>query len=149
MHWVSEVSKKLKKKKSGISFWSERGHRACEYYIPLTPKVGPWEGCLRQAKELMLRCAVSAWTRPIVTVLLPSPRGVGVILEKQEKRLIKFFADVSLAKDIRTYSFWFQWRIFVQQISIRLLYLHKKTAKMLVPSPSWNTCVFYLSNLLW
>lgn len=40
-----------------------------------------------------------------MTVLFPSPRGVGVILAKQEKRLIKFFADVSLDKDIRTWSF--------------------------------------------
>lgn len=78
-----------------------------KYYVPLTPKVGPWEGCLRQANELILRCAVSAWTRPIVTVLFPSPRGVGVILAKQEKRLIKFFADVSLAMDIRTYRFFY------------------------------------------
>lgn len=52
---------------------------------PLTPKVGPWEGCRRQAKELSLRWADKAWTRPMVTVLLPSPSGVGVILDKDKE----------------------------------------------------------------
>lgn len=135
IYCVSGVTKTLK---NCSILYSGTDHTVCNSYVPLTPKVGPWEGCLRQAKELMLRCAVRAWTRPTVTVLFPSPKGVGVILAKQEKRLIKFFADVSLAEDIRTYSFWFQWRIFVQQISIRLLYHHKNTATMLSPSSSWN-----------
>ena len=47
----------------------------------MTPKVGPWEGCRRQAKELSLRWAERACTRPMVTVLFPSPSGVGVMLE--------------------------------------------------------------------
>ena len=34
----------------------------------------------------------------MVTVLFPSPRGVGVILAKQEKRLIKFFAWLKISK---------------------------------------------------
>lgn len=60
--------------------------------VPLTPKVGPWEGCRRQAKELMFRCAVRACTSPMVTVLFPSPSGVGVILiwEKKKVNLILF-----------------------------------------------------------
>lgn len=56
---------------------------------PLTPKVGPWDGCRRQAKELSLRWADKAWTRPIVTVLLPSPSGVGVILDTHTQKMNK------------------------------------------------------------
>lgn len=55
--------------------------------LPLTPKVGPWDGCLRQAKELTLRWAVNACTSPMVTVLFPSPRGVGVILIWEGKKV--------------------------------------------------------------
>lgn len=53
---------------------------------PLTPNVGPWEGCRRQAKELSWRWAERAWTRPMVTVLFPSPRGVGVILKNTDRK---------------------------------------------------------------
>jgi len=53
---------------------------------PLTPNVGPWEGCRRQAKEFSLRWAERAWTRPMVTVLFPSPRGVGVILKNIDRK---------------------------------------------------------------
>lgn len=53
---------------------------------PLTPNVGPWEGCRRQAKELSLRWAERAWTSPMVTVLFPSPRGVGVILKNIDQK---------------------------------------------------------------
>lgn len=48
---------------------------------PLIPKVGPWEGCLTQAMEFLLLWAVKACTKPMVVVLFPSPRGVGVMLE--------------------------------------------------------------------
>ncbi len=43
------------------------------------PKVGPCEGCLTHAKTFFANCEPSAWARPIVVVLLPSPRGVGVM----------------------------------------------------------------------
>lgn len=48
--------------------------------VPLMPNVGPCEGCLTHANTFFLRAAPRAWTRPMVVVLLPSPRGVGVIL---------------------------------------------------------------------
>lgn len=53
--------------------------------IPLIPNVGPWDGCRTHAKEFLFLCALRAWTRPIVVVLLPSPSGVGVILHKEQK----------------------------------------------------------------
>lgn len=48
--------------------------------VPLMPNVGPCDGCLTHANTFFLRAAPRAWTRPMVVVLLPSPRGVGVIL---------------------------------------------------------------------
>lgn len=53
------------------------------YIIPLIPNVGPWDGCRTHAKEFLFLCALRAWTRPTVVVLLPSPSGVGVILHKE------------------------------------------------------------------
>ena len=50
-------------------------------FLPLIPKVGPWEGCLTQANTLLSVCVPKACTSPIVVVDLPSPRGVGVILQ--------------------------------------------------------------------
>ena len=43
------------------------------------PKVGPCEGCRTQANTFFFSCDPMAWLRPMVVVLLPSPRGVGVI----------------------------------------------------------------------
>jgi len=40
------------------------------------------DGCRTQAKTFLLRWAPKAWTRPIVVVLFPSPRGVGVMPAK-------------------------------------------------------------------
>ena len=48
--------------------------------LPLIPKIGPWDGCLIHAKVFFLTCAPIACAKPIVVVLLPSPKGVGVIL---------------------------------------------------------------------
>ena len=53
------------------------------------PKVGPWDGWRTQAKTLSLRWAPRAWTRPMVVVLFPSPRGVGVMLEGEKLRIVK------------------------------------------------------------
>ena len=44
----------------------------------LPPIVGPPEGCL-MAAEAFLPSRSSPWTRPMVVVDLPSPRGVGVM----------------------------------------------------------------------
>mmetsp|Transcript_3448 Transcript_3448/g.5023 ORF Transcript_3448/g.5023 Transcript_3448/m.5023 type:complete len:387 (+) Transcript_3448:543-1703(+) len=44
---------------------------------PLMPKVGPWLGCRMQEKTFLPSTAPSAWLRPMVVVLLPSPSGVG------------------------------------------------------------------------
>ncbi len=46
---------------------------------PFTPKVGPSEGWRMQANARLPRCAPIACASPIVTVVLPSPSGVGVI----------------------------------------------------------------------
>lgn len=35
-----------------------------------------------------------AWTRPMVTVLLPSPSGVGVILETQTRKYDSMVLDI-------------------------------------------------------
>ena len=56
---------------------------------PLIPKVGPCEGCLTQAKMFFFCCEPRAWASPIVVVLLPSPRGVGVMLQSPSKGYIK------------------------------------------------------------
>ena len=65
----------------GINFQTTLS--TCEYpppaAPPLIPKVGPCEGCLTQAKTFFLSCEPRAWLSPIVVVLLPSPRGVGVM----------------------------------------------------------------------
>lgn len=45
------------------------------------PKVGPWEGCRTHANTLRFMWAPRACTRPMVVVLFPSPRGVGVMLQ--------------------------------------------------------------------
>lgn len=47
---------------------------------PFIPKVGPCDGWRTQANVLRCTWAPRAWARPIVVVLFPSPRGVGVIL---------------------------------------------------------------------
>lgn len=62
--------------------------------------MGPWEGCLRQPKELSLKWADRAWTRPMVTVLLPSPSGVGVMLQ-QEWNALNFTFDLY---DVKLYT---------------------------------------------
>lgn len=59
------------------------------YIIPLIPNVGPCDGCRTHAKEFLFLCALRAWTRPIVVVLLPSPSGVGVILHKEKKNVFR------------------------------------------------------------
>src|SRR6516225_11498014 len=46
---------------------------------PLIPKVGPWLGWRIHVKTFFPRCAPKAWLRPTVVVVLPSPKGVGVI----------------------------------------------------------------------
>lgn len=82
---------------------------------PLTPKVGPWDGCRRQAKELSFRWADRAWTRPIVTVLLPSPSGVGVMLHRQKKGMRHYFIFtfvVGSNKLIYLHTFTSQWQLF-------------------------------------
>lgn len=51
---------------------------------PLIPKVGPWEGCRTHANTLSFMWAPKACTKPMVVVLFPSPRGVGVILQTEK-----------------------------------------------------------------
>src|SRR5512146_1897481 len=46
---------------------------------PLMPNVGPCEGWRMTVKTRLPRCAPSAWHRPTVVVVLPSPSGVGVM----------------------------------------------------------------------
>ena len=53
--------------------------------LPLIPKVGPWDGCLTQAKTFFFRQEPKDCANPIVVVLLPSPSGVGVILFDKNK----------------------------------------------------------------
>lgn len=48
--------------------------------LPLMPKVGPCEGCLKHTKASLFLCMVKACAKPIDVVLFPSPSGVGVIL---------------------------------------------------------------------
>ena len=48
--------------------------------LPFIPNVGPCDGCLTHAKTFFFKWAPKAWANPIVVVLFPSPRGVGVIL---------------------------------------------------------------------
>src|SRR5215831_8304723 len=43
------------------------------------PKVGPWLGWRMHVNTFLPRCAPSAWLKPTVVVVLPSPSGVGVI----------------------------------------------------------------------
>ena len=45
---------------------------------PFMPKTGPSEGSLRAITAFLLSL-LSAWPNPIVTVVLPSPAGVGFI----------------------------------------------------------------------
>lgn len=66
------------------------GHHGLVPLIPFIPKVGPWEGCRTHAKTFWWRWAPRACTSPIVVVLFPSPRGVGVILQDENKREITF-----------------------------------------------------------
>lgn len=50
--------------------------------LPFMPNVGPWDGWRIQAIVFSLRWAPSAWHKPTVVVLLPSPSGVGVMLKQ-------------------------------------------------------------------
>jgi len=61
--------------------------------LPLIPNVGPCEGWRMQAIAFNLRWAPSAWHKPTVVVLLPSPSGVGVMLKRDRRKLpdIKFY----------------------------------------------------------
>src|SRR5690348_15943848 len=43
------------------------------------PNVGPWLGCRMLVNTFLPKWAPSAWLRPTVVVVLPSPSGVGVI----------------------------------------------------------------------
>ena len=61
--------------------------------VPLMPNVGPWDGWRTQANAFLWQWAPSAWTKPIAVVLLPSPRGVGVILQPWQ-----FVSDAYLHK---------------------------------------------------
>ena len=45
----------------------------------MIPKVGPWLGWRMHAIVRFPRWAPIAWASPTVVVVLPSPRGVGVI----------------------------------------------------------------------
>src|ERR1700733_4986137 len=43
------------------------------------PNVGPWLGWRMQVNTFFPKCAPRAWLSPTVVVVLPSPKGVGVI----------------------------------------------------------------------
>ena len=55
--------------------------RTCEYpppaAPPLTPKTGPIEGS-RMTQNVRSPSRESAWLRPMVVTVLPSPKGVGL-----------------------------------------------------------------------
>lgn len=78
------------------------GHPGLVSLIPFIPKVGPWEGCRTHAKTFWWRWALRPCTSPIVVVLFPSPRGVGVILQDESKtgklHLCKLNSCVSLSQ---------------------------------------------------
>lgn len=59
-----------------------------KWTLPLRPKVGPWEGWRKQANTFFFNCTANAWHKPTVVVLFPSPSGVGVILSKNNLKII-------------------------------------------------------------
>ncbi len=71
--WMSPVRCRLKSSMGTI----------CEYpppaAPPLMPKVGPIEGWRMQVNTFLPSSPPSAWLNPTVVVVLPSPRGVGVM----------------------------------------------------------------------
>ena len=75
-------------------------------FWPLIPNVGPCDGCLTQANTFLFRQEPSAWASPMVVVLLPSPRGVGVILQEidfiyRNKNSVILFRQKHLKKQNR------------------------------------------------
>ena len=78
---------------SRACFPAFRTRITCEYpppaAPPLMPKVGPWDGCRTQAIEFFFNLAPRAWVNPMVVVLFPSPRGVGVMPEGQRRPQFK------------------------------------------------------------
>ncbi len=73
MAWMSPVRCRLKSS-MGIT-WLYPPPAA----PPLIPNVGPWLGWRMQVITLFCRWAPRAWLKPTVVVVLPSPKGVGVM----------------------------------------------------------------------
>lgn len=58
----------------------------------MTPKFEPWLGWRTQAKLLTWRCAPRACANPRVVVVVPSPSGMGVILQGGSQRTYRYDA---------------------------------------------------------
>ena len=71
-------------------------------FLPLIPNVGPCDGCLTHANTFFLKADPKAWAKPIVVVLFPSPRGVGVILKINHKNF-----NIIIFNNEYNYFHWF------------------------------------------
>ena len=64
------------------------------------PKVGPCEGCRMAVITFFPRCTPSAWERPTVVVVLPSPRGSG-----SDGRHINIHAILAILQAVKNFKF--------------------------------------------
>lgn len=71
VYWINKL------KLGHLNFKNETENK-----LPFMPNVGPCEGWRKHPKTFFFKCAPRAWHKPTVVVLLPSPKGVGVMLQK-------------------------------------------------------------------